>query len=69
MVGCVVSDLSAFTTFGAFGSAVVEAPPLGLQPGPEPASAAWIPIPPIIKNELTARNAMVAKRIVLLFIF
>jgi hypothetical protein len=66
-VGCgVIAGVLVFTEWGALGSIVVAASPLWLQPGLEPASAVWIPTPPIIRNELTARNAIVAKRVVLL---
>jgi hypothetical protein len=43
-------------------------PPFEGQLGPL-ASANWIPIPPIIRSELAARNAMAARSIALLFIF
>jgi hypothetical protein len=56
-----------FTAFGAFGSTMAAAPPLEGQLGPL-ASADCMPIPPIIRKELTAKNAMVARRIALLFI-
>jgi hypothetical protein len=72
-VGCgVIAGVLVFTALGASGSivVVVAASPLWLQPGLEPASAVWIPTPPIIRNELTARSAVVvARRIALLFIF
>ena len=53
-----------FTAFGAFGSTMAAAPPLEGQLGPL-ASADCMPTPPIIRKELTARNAMVARRIAL----
>jgi hypothetical protein len=57
-----------FTEFGALGSAMdAAAPPLEGQFGPL-ASADWIPTtPPTIRNEPIAMNAMVARRIYLLF--
>ena len=58
----------AFTELGALGSAITAAaPPLEGQFGPL-ASADWIPTPPTIRNEPIAMNAMVARRIDLLFI-
>jgi hypothetical protein len=67
-VGCgVVGGMLVFTELGASGSTMAAAPPFEGQLGPL-ASANWIPIPPIIRSELAARNAMVVRSIALLFI-
>ena len=51
-----------FTELGASGSTMAAAPPLEGRLGPL-ASANWIPILPIIRSELAARNARVARSI------